>query len=137
MHTYFGSTLFILGCSVLVVACDSTSTHEPSPTPTPSAKHAVEQDELGSRALSEGQLLPTGARITPDATPGAVFQGMNPDLSALPDQLVDHAVTTALSPNGKTLLILTSGYNAVTKPDNSGDFIPELSSEYVFVFDVT
>ncbi|HEX7500121.1 MAG TPA: alkaline phosphatase family protein [Polyangia bacterium] len=81
--------------------------------------------------------MPTGARITPDATPGAVFQGLNPDLVALPGQLVDHAVTTALSPNGKTLLILTSGYNAVTKSDDSGDFVPELSNEYVFVYDVT
>jgi YVTN family beta-propeller protein len=122
---------------MLVVACDKTSIHEPSPTPAASAKLAVAQAELDSRSPSEGQLLPTGARITPDATPGAVLHGLNPDLSALPDQLVDHAVTTALSPNGKTLLILTSGYNAVTEPDNSGNFVPELSNEYVFVYDVT
>jgi len=101
------------------------------------ARKAVQQAAQDSQPLAEGQLLPTGARITPDATPGAVFHGLNPDLSALPNQLVDHAVTTALSPNGKTLLILTSGYNAVAQPDNSGNFIPALSNEYVFVYDVT
>ena len=57
-------------------------------------------------------------------------------MADLPGQLVAHAVTTALSPDGKTLLILTSGYNAVTKPDHSGSFVPALSNEYVFVYDV-
>jgi len=137
MRTYFKPTLFVLGTSVLWVACDKEHAAEPVPTPVASAKLATEQTVQDSQHVLEGQLLPTGARITPEAIPGATFQGLNPDLSALPDQLVDHAVTTAVSPNGRTLLILTSGYNAVTEPDNSGNFVPELSNEYVFVYDVT
>jgi YVTN family beta-propeller protein len=137
MRTYLKNTLLVLGTSLLTVACDHASTPESSAQPAASPRHAVQQAAQDSPTLGEGQLLPTGARITPDATPGAVFHGLNPDLSALPNQLADHAVTTSLSPNGKTLLILTSGYNAVTQPDNSGNFIPALSNEYVFVYDVT
>ena len=129
MRTNLKSTLFTLGASILVVACDSASEHSPtSTTPADSAPVAKQAALDLRRPLSEGQLLPTGARITPETIPGALFQGLNPDLPALPNQLVDHAVTTALSPNGKMLLILTSGYNSVTKPDNSGDFEPALSN---------
>jgi len=137
MRTVLANTLFVLGTSILWVACDRASEPESSTPPPSTTRNAVVQSEMHSSPLVEGQLLPTGARITPDATPGAVSQVLNPDLAALPGQLVDHAVTTALSPDGKTLLILTSGYNAVTKPDNSGDFVPALSNEYVFVYDVT
>ena len=137
MRTYFRPTLFVLVTSVLWVACDQERAAEPRATPIASNKLATEQTALAAPQILEGQLLPTGARITPEATPGAHSQGLNPGLSSLPDQLVDHAVTTALSPNGRTLLVLTSGYNAVTEPDNSGNFVPELSNEYVFVYDVT
>ncbi len=139
MRTHVESTLFALGTSLLTVACNQASASDPASNTLPaipiaSAKNMSTSD---SRSLSAGQLLPTGVRITPDATPGSVFQGLNPDLPTLPNQLADHAVTTALSPNGKTLLILTSGYNGVTAADGSGNFVPELSNEYVFVYDVT
>jgi DNA-binding beta-propeller fold protein YncE len=45
------------------------------------------------------------------------------------------AVTTAISPDGRTLLILTSGYNV--RYDASGSLIPQDSNEYVFVYDIT
>ncbi len=41
----------------------------------------------------------------------------------------------ALSPNGKTLLVLTSGYNRNYGTD--GKMIPDLSNEYVFIYDVS
>lgn len=133
--TSSGHTLFVVGMSALMGACDSSS--KPELAPAPAARQAVVQATAEMKPPASGQLLPTGMRITPDATPGALLMGLNPDLPALPDQLVDHAVTTALSPDGKTLLILTTGYNAVTKSDNSGDFVPTLSNEYVFVYDVS
>jgi hypothetical protein len=49
--------------------------------------------------------------------------------------LVDMTVTTALSPDGKTLLILTSGFNQ--NLDANGNVDPNTSNEYVFVFDVS
>jgi hypothetical protein len=45
------------------------------------------------------------------------------------------AVTSALSPDGSTLLILTSGFNQ--NLDATGNVDPNTSNEYVFVFDVT
>jgi DNA-binding beta-propeller fold protein YncE len=45
------------------------------------------------------------------------------------------AVTSALSPDGNTLLILTSGFNQ--NLDATGNVDPNTSNEYVFVFDVT
>ena len=58
-----------------------------------------------------GNLLPDGFRITPTAAPGSIFQGLPTGLR--PDGSADAngAVTTALSPDGTALLILTTGYN--------------------------
>jgi DNA-binding beta-propeller fold protein YncE len=86
-------------------------------------------------AQSPGRLLPTGMRITPLAPAGATLQSLNPGLSTLPDFLVDMTVTTAVSPDGRTLLILTSGFNQ--NLDANGNVDPSSSNEYVFVFDVS
>ena len=130
-------SLLALGTSILSGACDQRTTPERATPPVAATKAPVPRAALDPRPLLEGELLPTGARITPEATPGVVFQRLNPDLPSLPAFVVDHAVTTVLSPDGKTLLVLTSGYNAITASDDSGNFVPGLSSEYVFVFDVT
>jgi hypothetical protein len=87
------------------------------------------------RGLEEGELLPTGARITPTAADGASFQALNPDLAGRPDFVVGQAVTTALGPDGATLLVLTSGYNRNSGPD--GRRVAADSREYIFVYDVT
>ena len=73
-------------------------------------------------------------RITPAVATGAQFTTLNPDLPTRPDYLVDHAVSTALSPDGATLLVLTSGYNRNNNP--TGQRIAAESNEYVFVYDV-
>jgi YVTN family beta-propeller protein len=90
---------------------------------------------LGAAASTEGALLPTGVRVTPDAAPGAIFQPLSPELPARPGFFVDHAASTALSPDGRTLLVLTSGYNRNNGAD--GKRIAAESNEYVFVFDVS
>jgi YVTN family beta-propeller protein len=89
----------------------------------------------GHDALLVGEELPTGVRITPMAAEGAVFQPLNPDLPTRPDFVVGQAVTTAISPDRQTLLILTSGYNRNYGPD--GKRTPEESNEYVFVYDIS
>jgi DNA-binding beta-propeller fold protein YncE len=86
-------------------------------------------------ALWGQEPLPTGVEITPTAAPGAIFQTLNPDLAGLPDFVAGQAVTTALSPDGSTLLVLTSGYNR--NNGATGSRVASLSNEYVFVFDVT
>src|SRR5262245_7618670 len=64
-------------------------------------------------------ILPTGQVLTPTAAPGSTIQvlstGLRADLSTglSDDGNADaaQAVNTALSPDGKTLLVLTSGWN--------------------------
>jgi DNA-binding beta-propeller fold protein YncE len=90
---------------------------------------------IAQQKLIEGELLHTGMKITPTATPGAVFQSLNPDLPDLPDFVAGQAVSTALSPDGNTLLILTSGYNRMN--NSTGSRNPAWSNEYVFIYDVS
>ena len=78
--------------------------------------------------------LPTGMSITPLAARGSTLQPLNPGLPDLPDFTVDHPISTAVSPDGSTLLILTSGYNR--NNDARAKAIPAQTSEYIFVFDI-
>ncbi|MFI4964085.1 MAG: beta-propeller fold lactonase family protein [Caulobacterales bacterium] len=80
-------------------------------------------------------MLPTGQHLTPEAARGAIFQPLNPDLPSLPAFTAGQASAVALSPDRRTLLILTSGFNRNFGAD--GKQVPGLSDEYVFVFDVS
>jgi YVTN family beta-propeller protein len=73
--------------------------------------------------------LPTGQFMTPTAMPGSTFTELNPHLASSPTYTVGQAVSTAVSPDGKTLLVLTSGYNM--------DSDSATVSEFVFVFDIS
>ena len=93
---------------------------------------------VGALASSLGhaaELTPTGQALTPAASPGALFQPLNPDLPTDPGFTAGQAAAVALSPDGKTLLILTSGFNRTFGAD--GKFIADRSLEYVFVYDVS
>jgi YVTN family beta-propeller protein len=87
----------------------------------------------------KGAFIPTGVLITPAAAPGSSFQALNPGLSFDPGFTVGQAATTAISPDGRTLLILTSGYNSqnFTSGPNLGQTNPDESNEYIFVFDIS
>jgi len=84
---------------------------------------------------AEGEILPTGMRITPEAAESALFKPLNPNLPGFPGYLAGQAVDTAISPDGDTMLVLTSGYNRLN--DSGGEQIPEASNEYVFVYDIS
>ncbi|HXS20932.1 MAG TPA: bifunctional YncE family protein/alkaline phosphatase family protein [Steroidobacteraceae bacterium] len=79
--------------------------------------------------------LPTGQFVTPRAAPGADFIRLNPHLKDFPKYTVGQAITEALSPDGRTLLILTSGFNVLY--DSAGKQSQPDSNEYVFVYDVS
>jgi DNA-binding beta-propeller fold protein YncE len=83
---------------------------------------------------SRAPIAPSGIRITPMAAAGAIFSHLNPHLRDFPRHDAGQAVTTAISPDGKTLLVLTSGYNRMY--DRAGRMIPADSNEYVFVYDI-
>jgi len=106
---------------------------------------------LGVGGTPENALLPTGNFITATAAPGSRFYrlvtGLRPDGNA---DATD-ATATSLSPDGKTLLVLTSGYNLnfrtldgaplthnIADPTSGASSAVNTSkSEWVFVFDVS
>jgi YVTN family beta-propeller protein len=99
-----------------------------------------------------GSLLPDGFYITPTAAPGSIFQGLPTRLRPDGSAAANGAVTTALSPDGTALLILTTGYNTnfnTQGPDGTPILWAALdpltglpsstttpNAEWVFVFDV-
>jgi YVTN family beta-propeller protein len=91
--------------------------------------HPLDDDD------SPGTLLPTGKRITPLAVPHSKLQFLNPSLKDFPRFLAGQAMTTVISPDSKTLLLLTSGYNRNNNP--AGKQIEADSNEYVFAYDIT
>lgn len=101
----------------------------------PMALSAANSDHARQNANSKAIRLPTGQIITPTAAAGAIFEGLNPHLADFPQHAASHAVTAALSPDRRTLLILTSGFNVVN--DVNGKKIRGESNEYVFVWDVS
>lgn len=86
------------------------------------------------------QVIPnTGQLITPTAPASARFEPLNPGSANYPEYLAGQAVTTVVSPDKKTLLILTSGYNLWNFPSgaNAGSQDNSASNEYVFVYDIS
>ena len=95
------------------------------------------------------QALPNlGQQITPLAPEGARFQSLDPDLPydanfpAGQSWAVSNAVTSVVSPDRNTLLILTSGYNRVfttnlVLPTTPVLWYPPASNDYVFVYDIS
>jgi sugar lactone lactonase YvrE len=91
--------------------------------------------------MMHGQ-VPSGQTITPTAAPGAVFQELNPGLPDHPDYRAGQAIKTEISPDGTTLLVMTSGYNNLnySDPANASDYgylESAASNEYVFVYDIS
>src|SRR4029077_17112794 len=56
---------------------------------------------------------PPGLNITPTALPNADQQNLNPGLTNYPDFVAGQAVKAVVSPDGKTLAILTAGMNSL------------------------
>jgi len=79
-------------------------------------------------------------QITPLAPQGSRFEPLNPDLADRPDWLAGQAVTSVVSPDRRTLLVLTSGYNRVYTTGVPAPpypwYVPD-SNEYVFIYDIS
>jgi YVTN family beta-propeller protein len=89
------AALVVLGSSLTVAQTVSGSGHTTLP--------------VGN--YSNGSILPTGQVITPTAAPGSTIQVLSTGLRDDGNADAAQAVNTALSPDGKTLLVLTSGWN--------------------------
>ena len=77
----------------------------------------------------------TGQQITPEAPRGARFTYLNPGLVNYPGHVVGQGVTGVVSPDGKTLLVLTSGDYGIYTSTGSQD--TAASTDWVFVFNIT
>ncbi|MGC2301569.1 MAG: putative Ig domain-containing protein, partial [Acidobacteriaceae bacterium] len=124
-----------------------------SPQPTTATYTVTATNSLGSTTApvtitiyNSPQSVPNLAQsITPLAIAGSNFQfldtGMtvtdsfNPKVTPV-EWMAGQAVSTAVSPDGSTLLILTSGFNRVFQGPFP-IFDPLYSTEYIFVFDIT
>lgn len=83
-----------------------------------------------------GETIPnSGQQITPTAPTGTKFEPLNPGLKGHPEYLAGQAVTSLVGPDGKTLLVLTSGYNLLHS--SSGSLLKSASTQFVFVFDIS
>ena len=92
-------------------------------------------------AQPQPQPLPnTGQQITPLAPENSRFVTLNPRLPDHPNWLAGQAVTTVVSPDHNTLLVLTSGYNRVYStgtPTPPYPWSAPDSNEYVFIYDIS
>jgi YVTN family beta-propeller protein len=122
--------LAAISCGVHEIASISR-TVAPDVVPRPRPGEAASHGSLfGTAAFG----LPDGDVLTPDAAPGALLLELDPHLAVAPGMRAGAAVATALSPDGASLLVLTSGYDRLF--DGRGERIQAASGEYVFVYDV-
>ena len=81
-----------------------------------------------------GQMLPTGQMLTPTAAPGARFEALIARTGPNPSYVADGAAAAATSPDGREMLVLTSGYNRFNGID--GKVVDAQSVQYVFRYAV-
>jgi len=88
---------------------------------------------------------PPGLFITPTALPHAVQQVLNPGLANYPNFVAGEAVKAVVSPDGKTIAILTAGMNSLYFPNvgepstnpNIGKVDASASTQFLFLYDIS
>ena len=118
---------------LLVAAC-------PGPPKTPPIAH---RDPPDAGAVADAGphepveiALPTGVVITPDAAPGSRILPLDPHV-ADPDFRASGSMSVALSPDKKTIALLSSGYNKrfAWAGDPKEEAKERIADEYVFLWD--
>ncbi len=87
---------------------------------------------------------PPGLYITPTALPNAAQQELNPGLKNYPNFVAGEAVKAVVSPDGKTLAILTAGMNSLYVPNPNPDpsnpvatIDTGASTQFLFLYDIS
>ena len=133
---------FVLIIVMLAMAM-GCATNPVVPTNTPIPNTPVPNTPAVTPVSVDTQSLPnTGQQISPLAVQGSQFDNLNPGLTDNPDWLAGQAVTAVVSPDHKTMLVLTSGFNRVYRTDGVPDalgtyFNWQDSQEYVFIYDIS
>ena len=89
---------------------------------------------VSAQDLVTRQYLPTGQSLSPLAAPGAVFTPLRTGIGPHPDYVADGSGAMSTSPDGKRLVILTSGFNKYNGPD--GKVVPDQSGQFIFVYNL-
>jgi YVTN family beta-propeller protein len=84
---------------------------------------------------NEKSQTPPGQYITPTALSHAVLQNLNPGLTNYPDFVAGQAMKAVVSPDGKTLAILTAGMNSLF--DSNGNVDTTASTQFLFFYDIS
>lgn len=77
----------------------------------------------------------TGVVITPQAAAGSRFTYLNPGLANYPTDAVEFAVSAAVTPDNKTLALITSGDYGIYTSAGAKD--TAASTEWLFIFDIS
>jgi len=99
------------------------------------ASGLASQQLARAQQAASPQRLSTGQTITPTETPGSQFRTLKPGIAGRKVREVGYAVSAAVSPDGNTMLVLTSGYTGMN--DAAGARDRAASSEYVLIFDIS
>src|SRR5580700_6870872 len=78
---------------------------------------------------------PPGLYITPTALADAVQQPLNPGLTNYPNFVAGEAVKAVVSPDGKTLAVLTAGMNSLY--NTAGIVDTAASTQFLFLYDIS
>src|SRR6516165_8908529 len=78
---------------------------------------------------------PPGLYITPTALPHSVQQVLNPGLANYPNFVAGEAVKAVVSPDGRTLAILTAGQNSLINAAGSA-VDTAASTQFVFLYNI-
>jgi len=120
-HIAIGASL---GMAALLAACGSSSSGSSGAATPPASLGTVQTTQL-----------PTGVVMSPTAMPGSTYLPLVPGYKTNPNLPAGYAQSETLSPDGKTLLVLTSGYNYIV--DSTGAEVASDSVQWIFVFDVS
>ena len=90
---------------------------------------------LAAYAQTTSVELPTNLFITPLAIPGATQQLLNPGLAAYPNFVAGEALREAVSPDGRTLAVVTGGQNSLDTASGATDVAN--STQYIFIYDIS
>lgn len=119
----------VLALTILVFAALATAQHD----------RRFDDDDDDKSAT------PPGLYITPTALAHAVQQVLNPGFSNYPNFVAGEAVKAVVSPDGKTLAILTAGMNSLYFPNvgepstnpNIGKVDKSASTQFLFLYDIS
>jgi YVTN family beta-propeller protein len=104
----------------------------------------AQRDDDDDRGKDKKSPTPPGLFITPTALSHAVQQDLNPGLANYPNFVAGQAVKAVVSPDGKTLAVLTAGMNSLYFPNTEDLTDPRLgtvdtsaSTQFLFLYDIT